>query len=209
VKNFQADAEFFKQLATRTVEELDRALDCYYPVEGNNDLPEALTAMYLGFQLRDAGFRLFPQVQCSDQISNHLDFAAVSPDARMVILTEAKKLYNSEKARSLGQDWRRLQTASIVSALRHVPADYCRVACLLATTWQESYRVWWSDPARPAAPLRHRNPDDWRDLLHALGGATANLALNVPLARMGWKSKLHILFSFIVLAPARIGAGEA
>ncbi len=74
----QTDAEFFSRLAARTVEELDGALACYYPVEGNNDLPEAMTATYLAFQLRDAGFRVFPQVQCSGRIDNHLDFAAGS-----------------------------------------------------------------------------------------------------------------------------------
>lgn len=202
------DGEFFSQLATCTVHELDSALACYYPVEGNNDLPEAMTATYLAFQFRDAGFRVFPQVQCSGRIDNHLDFAAVNSDSRTVILAEAKKLYSSEKARSLGQDWRRLQTASIVSDLRHIPNEYRRFACLLATTWNEAYRAWWSDPARSPAPPRQQNPDDWADLRHALGVATANFALNVPLARLGWESKLYVLFSFVPLPPAVVTAGE-
>lgn len=195
----QTDAEFFGRLAARTAEELDLALACYYPVEGNNDLPEAMTATYLAFQLRDAGFRVFPQVQCSGRIDNHLDFAAVNPASRTVVLAEAKKLYSSEKARSLGRDWRRLQAASIVSDLRHIPAEYRRFACLLATTWNEAYREWWADPDRPPAPPRQRNPDDWADLGHALGGATTNHAINVPLARLGWGSRLYVLFSFVPL----------
>lgn len=201
------DTEFFERIATGTAEELARALDCYYPVEGNNDIAEEMTATYLAFQFRDYGFRVFPQVQCSNRISNHLDFAAINPDTATVVLTEAKRINKSEGARSLGQDWRRLQAASITSDLRHIPTDYRRFACLVATTWRDDYRDWWLASDRPATPGRSRNPEDWADLRDALGRAVANAGRNVPLDRLDWKDQLSLLISFIPLTATALVTG--
>ena len=52
-----------------------------------------------------------------------------------------------------------------------------------------------------------RNADQWTDLRDALSQALLNLAQEVPLHRLGWKSKLHVLFSFIPLNPSNHGRG--
>jgi|GEM_PF-6363949 len=192
---------FFQLMATRTAAEMDRAFECYYPVEGDNDVSEAVTTAYLAFQLRDEGFFVYPQIQCSAAIDNHLDLAAINPVSNTVFLVESKRLYSSEKARSLGKDWRRLQAATITSELRHVPDGHRYFACLLATTWNESFGNWWGDLARSAAPGRC-NANDWIDLRNALGQASLNLCLNVPLDRLGWNNRLYVLFSFIGLRQA-------
>ena len=80
-----ASVELFRFLATRTAAEMGRAFACYYPVEGNNDVAEAVTATYFGFQLRDQGFFVYPQVQCSGTIDNHLDLATVNPASSTVL----------------------------------------------------------------------------------------------------------------------------
>jgi hypothetical protein len=200
------NVEFFAQVAKRAAVQLDRALDCFYPVEGNNDVPEALTATYLAFQLRDSGYFVYPQAQCSGLVSNHIDFAAIDPVGCTVLLVEAKKLYSSEKAQSLGQDWQRLQTASITSEFRQVPHGCRYFACLLATTWDESYRDWWAGPSRPDAPGR-QSGTAWADLKHALDGADLNLAVPVPLLRLGWSERLHVLCSFIPIAGPSVAGG--
>jgi hypothetical protein len=155
-----------------------------------------VTATYFGFQLRDQGFFVYPQVQCSGSIKNHLDIAAINPASGTVLSVEAKRLYSSEPARSLGQGWRRLQTTTITSELRHNPHGYCCFYCLLVTTWNERIHDWWMDADRAAAPGRC-NADDWADLADAFGCASLDLGLNVTLDRLGWSDKLHLLFSFI------------
>src|SRR5438105_4391480 len=139
---------------------------------------EALTATYLAYQLREHDFFVYPQLQCSNQIENHLDLAAVNRESRTVPLAEAKRLFSSEKAALLGQDWRRLQTATITSPLRHIPDDHRYFALLLATTWKETYRDWWQDPKRSGTPTLKRSSEDWADLKDALDQAQVNLAVH-------------------------------
>lgn len=196
-----SSSDFFRELATRTAEELDKAFACYYPVEGDNDVSEALTAMYFAFQLRDKGFRIYPQVQCTGAIHDHLDMAAIHPGSKTVLLIEAKRLYSSERAALLGQDWQRLRGSIITSKLRSIARGYRYFACLLATTWDEKYRNWWGDEARGPAPGRS-NPSDWKNLREALGHAQLNRCVTVPMARLGWKRSLDVLFSFIPIKRA-------
>jgi hypothetical protein len=189
--------ELFRHVSTTAASEMDRALDCFYPVEGNNDLPESMAAHYLAFELQKCGFFIYPQTQCTGQIDNHLDFTAINPSSGVIVLAEAKKLYGSGQASSLGRDWRRLQQVRITSDFRQLSGDFRYFGCLIATAWKPTFWNWWAGPSRTNCPERQRTPEYWADLKHGLDSAVLNLALNIPLARLKWKQKLHVLFSYI------------
>lgn len=192
--------ELFQTLTACTAAELGRAFAHYYPMEGEADIPEALTATYLAFQFRDHGFFVYPQIQLTGLIDNHLDFAAVHPTTRVAVLGEAKRLFRSDKACELGADWVRLRSAAITSELRRLPTGTRYFGCLVATTWDETYRAWWEGPRRGAVPGRERIAAHWADLKDALDRAVLTVAATVPRTRDGWADKLHVLFAFVPLA---------
>ena len=77
--------ELFQNLASRTASQIARSLAFYHPVEGNNCLPEALTGTYFCCELQRSDFLIYPQIQVSNAINKHLDFAAINPAMKMMI----------------------------------------------------------------------------------------------------------------------------
>jgi hypothetical protein len=84
------------------------------PIDASGDIEHISTKESTNscFNLRDA---------MAGTIDNHLDLAAINPVSKTVLLVEATRLYSSEKARMLGQDWRRLESVTITSELRQIP----------------------------------------------------------------------------------------
>ncbi len=154
----------FDSLFERTCTELSKALCYYYPIEGDNDISEATTMMYWGCALRDAGYFIYPQIQYGGNISQHMEMAAINPDSKTIMIVEAKRLYSSEKAKSLGDDWVRLQNLKLPSEWDPIPEGLCSWACLIGTVWSEKnqHREWWMCGNREAAPQGVRKKSDWK-----------------------------------------------
>jgi hypothetical protein len=193
------DEDVFRSLAKATADELSKAFDCFYPLEGNHDLPEALIATYFAYQLRGEDYYVYPQIQVSGLCSNHLDFAAINLRRKVVLLGEAKQLCNPGKACELSRDWRRLQGAKISGPQRELPSDYRYFGCLMATTWKRSIQRWWTTPQRAARPDNARS-DEWQHLRDVLSGATVALSEHVKCpARLVFDLALSLLFALIPL----------
>ena len=143
--NHNTQIDVLEKLFEKACSELNKALCCYYMIEGNNDISEATTMMYWGFALRTAGYFLYPQVQYGGDIRQHIEMAAINPDSRTILMVEAKRLYSGEKARSLGKDWCRLQRLKLRNKWGTIPECLSSYACLLSTVWSDhnQYRDWW------------------------------------------------------------------
>lgn len=156
---------------------LKESLTLYWPSCGKNDVPEVNISIHLGSVLAANGFLLFADVHDLDNANVRLDLLALRRTAETLVLAEFKRLWNPETARAMANDLARLRAWRFAAS--RAQQDFRvthRFGVLAATTWDQRYVDWFSNPARTAT-----DPS---------GGGLASIAAGISSEDARWGSTL-------------------
>jgi len=158
---------------------LKRAKFAWWPTEGQSDFSEDNLWFHVGWALQNAGFHVYPKAQVAGSVKQHVDAVAIHREYRCALVIEAKRLYSSEKFKSLGNDWLRLQQFKLPCQWLSLPRPLACYALLCGSCWNAEHVQWWIDPSRCC------KSDSWLHMQSALESATRIGAVDVQ--RPDWQ----------------------
>lgn len=165
-------------------ESLARSLKLYWPVVNpdKNGLQESNLTTHLASQALKSGFNVYPQASNADLAKGHsridLLLLGSTPQNKIAVLVEAKKLYSAEKAGEMVSDYEKICSFQFVKDKYgcDVNANTQKIALLLAITEKPENSSWWE------APYECKS-GGWNALKSVLDAADARKSIHLKAAR--------------------------
>ncbi len=148
-----------ERLVRRGAGSMGSSLHLSWPQSGYNEIPEANVQLHVGHALLAGGWATFVEAHRAHGAETRGDLLAVEPERRVLLVGEFKRLYSTDQAKLLRDDFERVVELAHhpqPTENRHPglePFPHERFGLLAGTTHDERYARWFhSYEVRPEDP---------------------------------------------------------